>query len=81
MNRRVDLWTPLFPGFVPYEILILQRSIQTRKLNYEKSEHARLLDHSARYLDKLGAVEGETLKHLVTLYVQDFSILYYNEEL
>ena len=27
MNRRVDLWTPLFPGFVPYEILILQRSI------------------------------------------------------
>ena len=28
-----------------------------------------------------GAIEVETLKHLVTLYIQDFSILYYNEEL
>ena len=40
-----------------------------------------LLQHSVRYLDKVGAVEMETLKHLVTLYVQDYSILYYNEEL
>ena len=41
-----------------------------------------LLQHSTRYLDKVGgAVEMETLKHLVTLYVQDYSILYYNEEL
>ena len=40
-----------------------------------------LLQHSARYLDKIGLVEMETLKHLVSLYVQDFSILYYNEEL
>lgn len=40
-----------------------------------------LLQQSVKYLDKIGLVEGETLKHLVTLYVQDFSILYYNEEL
>ena len=83
MNRRVDLWTPLFPGFVPFEILILQRNIQTRNHSYVKSEYGRLLHQSNKYMEKLtaGAIEVETLKHLVTMYIQDFSILYYNEEL
>jgi hypothetical protein len=82
MNRRVDLWTPLFPGFVPVEFLVLQRNIETRKYNYEKSDLGRLLHQSTRFKDKLatGAVEVETLKYLVTLYMQDFSILFFKEE-